>query len=112
MIKNITATSNENKIKNVLNDNDECWFSGHNAEQVIEIEFNEEIYLKNISFEFQKGFECKEGIISFNQEENYIERPLKESNEINLKVKQIKIRLLKSTDLYNRFCIYRITLNY
>lgn len=111
MIKNITSTSYENKIKNVLLDNDECWFSSHNEEQIITIDFDEETLVNNIIIEYQKGFGCEKGELILINKENISICPLTENNLIKQTLTKIEIKLKKSQDLYNRFCIYRIIIN-
>lgn len=111
MIKSISSTSSENKIKNVLSDNDECWFSSHNEEQMITIEFEEETLVNNINIEYQKGFCCIEGELSLFKKENVTRSPLSDNNSIERQLTKVEIQLKKSQDLYNRFCIYRIIIN-
>ncbi|KAF9764541.1 hypothetical protein NGRA_0472 [Nosema granulosis] len=111
MIKSISSSSFENKIKNVLVDNDDCWFSSHNEDQLIEINLSEETYIKNITIEYQQGFACEKGeLILFHNDEIFLS-PLADTNTVNRKITQIKVKLMKSQDLYNRFCIYRIIIN-
>lgn len=116
IVEDIEISSHQSQGWNMFDENeDTCWFSSHGNEQSIDIYLNEVIYIEEIQIYFQKGFHCRRGrgYLMMKEFSKDVEmRYSDEEDEGYLIFKgygdHIRIILEESSDIYGRYCIYKI----
>lgn len=120
IIDDVETSSNQSQAWYMFDTNeDRCWFSGHGTQQSIDIYLRQTLYLQRIRIFFQRGFHCTKGkgYATSDHLSDYTKMEFHNGGsmgclDINRDGDHIKIVLEEGADMYNRYCIYRISLDF
>lgn len=116
IVREIEVSSHQSQAWSMVDGNeDTCWFSGHGHKQCIDIYFDQAAYIGRIIICFQKEFHCIRGSGSLSMKEASLDVEMEYPGGLSEGClafeghgDHIRIVLEESSDIYGRYCIYKV----